>query len=190
MGLSALDILVLIAILGSAGLGLMRGFITEVLSLFAWVAVVFAIKLFHTPMASALSGMVGTVSGAAVLAFAIIAGVTYFGGRMVANSIGSRTRTSVLGPLDRALGFGFGALKGLLLASLAFLLIVLVTDTMSGGPAERPLWLTQSKTYPVLNATSASIADFVDRRRKGQPVFGGHTDEPASDDKPTVSGRR
>jgi membrane protein required for colicin V production len=172
MGLSALDILVLIAVLGAAGLGLMRGFVTEVLSLFAWVAIVFAVKLFHTPVASALSGVVGTVSGAAVLAFALIAGITYFAGRMVANAIGERTRTSVMGPLDRALGFGFGAIKGLILSSLLFLLVVLVTDTMSGGPSQRPAWLAQSRTYPLLNATSASIADFVDRRRKGQPVFG------------------
>lgn len=172
MGLSALDILVLIAVLGSALFGLMRGFVSEVLSLFAWVAIVFAIKLFHTPVAAGLSGVVGTVSGAAVLAFAVIAGVTYIFGRLVAGSIGARTRTSVLGPLDRALGFGFGAIKGLILASLAFLLVVLVTDTMGGGPAERPLWLTQSQSYPVLNQTSASIADFVDRRRHGEPVFG------------------
>jgi membrane protein required for colicin V production len=172
MGLSALDILVLIAVLGAAGMGLMRGFVSEVLSLFAWVAIVFAIKLFHTPVSSALSAVVGTVSGAAVLAFALIAGITYFGGRMVASAIGDRTRTSVLGPLDRALGFGFGAIKGLILSSLLFLLVVLVTDTVSGGPAKRPFWLTQSRTYPLLNWTSASIADFVDRRRKGQPVFG------------------
>lgn len=172
MGLSALDILVLIAVLGSAVMGLMRGFVAEVLSLFAWVAIVFVIKLFHTPLAAALSGVVGTVSGAAVLAFAILAGATYFAGRMVANALGSRTRTSILGPLDRALGFGFGAIKGLILSSLVFLLVVLVTDTMSGGPSRRPDWLMQSQTYPLLNATSASIADFVDRRRKGQPVFG------------------
>ena len=30
--------------------------------------------------------------------------------------------------------------------------------------------------YPLLNATSASIADFVDRRRKGEPVFGDEVD--------------
>ncbi|KQS05326.1 colicin V production protein [Sphingomonas sp. Leaf357] len=185
MGLSALDILVLIAVLGSAVMGLMRGFVAEVLSLFAWVAIVFVVKLFHTPLASALSGVVGTVSGAAVLAFAILAGLTYFGGRMVANALGARTRTSILGPLDRALGFGFGAIKGLILSSLVFLLVVLVTDTMSGGPSRRPLWLKDSRTYPLLNATSASIADFVDRRRKGLPVFGphdagGNTDDRAS----------
>ncbi|MGY4396204.1 membrane protein required for colicin V production [Sphingomonas sp. UYAg733] len=172
MGLTALDILVLIAVLGSAGLGLMRGFVTEILSLFAWVAIIFALKMLHSPVASMMTGIVGTVSGAAVLAFAVITGVTYFAGRMVASSLGNRTRTSVLGPVDRALGFGFGAIKGLILSSLVFLLVVLVTDTMSGGPASRPLWLTDSRTYPLLNTTSSSIADFVDRRRKGQPVFG------------------
>ncbi|SOB86799.1 membrane protein required for colicin V production [Sphingomonas guangdongensis] len=172
MGLTALDILVLITVGGAAVTGLMRGFVTEVLSLMAWIFVVFALKLFHTPATAYLTDSVGTAAGAATLAFAAISGVTWFGGRMVANAIGSRTRSSVLGPVDRALGFGFGALKGLILASLGFLLIVLVIDTISGGPTRRPAWITASRTYPLLNATSASIADFVDRRRRGQPVFG------------------
>ncbi|WP_204279902.1 hypothetical protein, partial [Serratia marcescens] len=65
-----------------------------------------------------------------------------------------------------------------ILVSIGFLLIVLLFDTVSGGPANRPQWITKSTTYPLLNATSASIADFVDRRRKGEPVFG---DEPGND---------
>lgn len=176
MGLTALDILVLIAVGGAAILGMVRGFVTEVLSLMAWIFVVFALKLFHTPLSALFAGTVGTEAGAATLAFAIIAGVTWFGGRMVARAIGSRTRSSILGPVDRALGLGFGALKGVILASLAFLLVVLVIDTIGGGPAQRPAWITASRTYPLLNATSASIADFVDKRRKGEPVFGAADD--------------
>ena len=172
MGLTALDIIVLIAVLGSAAFGFVKGFVTEVLSLFAWVAIVAGLKLFHISLAAALVGVVGTASGAAVLAFALIVGVGYFGGRMVARGIGARTKESVLGPVDRALGFGFGALKGLILVSLLFLLAALVVDVTGGGPARRPVWMTASKTYPLLNATSAGIGDFVDRRRRGQPVFG------------------
>ncbi|WP_188055766.1 CvpA family protein [Sphingosinithalassobacter sp. CS137] len=177
MTLTALDIIVLLAIGGSAVLGLWRGFVTEVLALLAWLFIVVAIRFFHTPLAQALAEPVGTVQGAAVLAFAIIAGVTYFGGRMVANAIGSRTRQSFLGPIDRALGLGFGALKGLVLVSLAFLLLALLIDTVRGGPAQRPDWITTSTTYPLLNNTSASIADFVDRRRRGEPVFGPEENE-------------
>ena len=179
MGLTALDIAVLLFVAGAAVLGGVRGFVTEVLSLFAWVAIVFAVKLAHLPLSRVLAAPVGTVSGGALLAYILIAGTVYILGRMVANAIGQRTRQSVLGPLDRALGFGFGAAKGLLLASLAFLAVVLVSDTIF-GPGHRPESFVRSRTYPLLTATSASIADFVDRRRRGQPVFGGKRGEPKS----------
>jgi membrane protein required for colicin V production len=172
MGLTALDIMVLITVGVTAAMGVARGFVTEVLSLLAWLLVIFAVRMLHSPLSQALAGPVGTEAGAAVLALAVIGGVTYFGGRMIANSIGKRTRTGILGPLDRALGLGFGALKALILSSLVFLLVVLVIDTMGGGPAYRPDWITQSRTYPLLNATSASIAEVVDRRRRGQPMWG------------------
>jgi membrane protein required for colicin V production len=171
VNLTSLDIFVLLLVLGAALLGAKRGFVTEMLSLFAWVAVVFAVRLFHLPLSQALSGTVGTTSGAATLAYALLVGGTWFGGRMVANAIGARTRTSVLGPIDRALGFGFGAVKGLIIASLAFLLATLLFDTIGGGPSGRPEWMRASRTYPLLNATSAGIAEFVDRRRKGEPVW-------------------
>ena len=170
--LTGLDIIVLIVIGGAAVLGALRGFVTEVLALLAWILVVVAIKFFHTPVAELLSGLVGTTQGGAVLAFALLGGLTYFGGRLLANDLGSRMRDSFLGPIDRALGLGFGALKGLILVSIAFLLLVLVFDTVGGGPSKRPEWITKSVTYPMLDATSAGIADFVDRRRKGEPVFG------------------
>ena len=186
--LTGLDIIVLIVIGGAAVLGALRGFVTEVLALLAWILVVVAIKFFHTPVAELLSGLVGTTQGGAVLAFALLGGLTYFGGRLLANDLGSRMRDSFLGPIDRALGLGFGALKGLILVSIAFLLLVLVFDTVGGGPSKRPEWITKSVTYPMLDATSAGIADFVDRRRKGEPVFGG--EKPVRDEGATGNSAR
>ncbi len=171
MGLHGLDIIVLVLVALTALFGARRGFVGEVLALFAWVAIVFALKIFHLPLARALAAMVGTASGAAVLAFVILAGGSYLAGKIVVGAVARRTRTSVLGPIDRALGFGFGALKGVILASLAYLFVVLVLDVMGGGPTRRPGWLVQARSYPLLSATSAGIADFVDRRRKGEPVF-------------------
>jgi membrane protein required for colicin V production len=184
--MTGLDIVVLLVIGGGAVLGVMRGFVTEALALLVWVVIVLALKLLHSPLASLLAKPVGTTQGAAVLAFAIIVGVAYFGGRMVANSLGSRTRSSMFGSIDRALGFGFGAVKGLILASIAFLLIVLVVDTVGGGPSKRPQWITASLTYPLLDRTSAFIADFVDKRRKGEPVFGGKKAADESDNASTA----
>jgi membrane protein required for colicin V production len=192
MALTALDTIVLVAVIGAALLGLKRGFVTEVLSLFAWIAIVAMLKLFHVALAAKLSTVIGTPSGAAVAAFVVIAGGTYAGGKLVANAIGKRTRQSILGPVDRALGLGFGALKGLIIASLGFLVAALLVDTARGGPARRPEWMTTSRTYPLLNATSAGIADFVDRRRRGQPVFGSRSalDRPDDDQRDTMSNSR
>jgi len=172
MGLTALDIIVLVLVLGGAVQGAIKGFVTEVLSLVAWVFIVFALRVLQVPLTNLLADKIATYGGATVLAFVLIAGVTYLGGRWVAGAIGKRTRTSILGPVDRALGFGFGGLKGLVFASLIFLLIVLVIDTTYGGASQRPEWITKSRTYPLLKVTSAGIADFVDRRRQGKAMFG------------------
>ena len=166
MGLSALDIVVLILVGGGAVLGVLRGFVTEVLSLFAWIAAVIAVKMLHPVTTTLLLKPVGSQAGAAVLAFALIFGITFIAGKLLAGSLGRRTRQSVLGPLDRTLGLGFGALKGLLLATLLFLVANLGTDTIYGGGAQRPAWMRTSRTFPLLNATSRAIVDFVEMRRR------------------------
>ena len=100
-------------------------------------------------------------------------------GYLVAGAVVGPHVLGLVGDAESKLGFG--ALKGLILASLVFLLATLVIDTMGGGPSRRPGWMTTSRTYPLLNATSASIADFVDRRRRGKPVFGATTPSSRSD---------
>ena len=166
MALTTLDILVLLLVGGGAIVGALRGFVTEVLSLFAWVAVIIAVRMAHMPVTLLLMPHVGTPTAASVLAFALIFGVVFVAGKMVAGSIGRRTRQSVLGPLDRLLGFGFGALKGLIGATLLFLLANLATDTLYGGGAARPEWMIGSRTFPLLNASSRAIVDFVAMRQK------------------------
>ena len=177
-GLTALDVLVLIAILGGATFGLLRGFITEVISLGAWVAAVFALKLLHGPAATMLTPVVGTPSGASVLAFALIFLIVYAGGKLIAGSIGRSARASALGPLDRALGFGFGGLKGLIIVTLAYLLVNLGYDTLYGAASKRPEWMRNSRTHPLLNATGRAIVDWVGQHRKGG-LIGSDPAEPA-----------
>ncbi|HEY0271194.1 MAG TPA: CvpA family protein, partial [Sphingomonas sp.] len=73
--LTLLDIIVLIFLGGGGLLGLMRGFVFEVLSLFAWAAVVIALKLFYTPAALFFSAYLGTQAGASLLAFVAVGGL-------------------------------------------------------------------------------------------------------------------
>ena len=165
--MSVLDIFVFILLLGGAAVGFVRGFVHEVISLLAWVVAIAMLKLFHSQLWTGIENSfhTGPASGA-VLAFAILFLPSFLIVKLLARSIGGRTRRSpVLGPFDRLLGGGFGALKGLLGVTLFFLLANLATDMVYGPEAARPQWMTKSRTYPLLNASGRAIVDWVEARR-------------------------
>jgi membrane protein required for colicin V production len=169
--MSALDIFVILALGGGALVGFVRGFVHELLSLFAWAAAIAMLKLFHGQLNEGLTSVVGSTSGAAVLAFALLFLPTFVLVKLLARNLGRKSRSSMLGPIDRVLGAGFGLLKGLLAATLFFLLANLATDMVYGPEADRPEWMTASRTYPLLNASGRAIVDWVDARRlKPQPI--------------------
>lgn len=163
--MSGFDIFVLVLMGGAAILGFLRGFVQEALSLIAWVLVIIGVRTLHTPITDRLIAPIGSESGASVLAFAAIVIVTYALGRWIAKSIGAKSRKSLLGPIDRVLGFGFGMIKGLIAATLIYLLAIMVYDTIYGADAKRPLWLQESRTYPLLNASGTAMVEFVEERR-------------------------
>lgn len=165
--MTALDIFVFILIIGGAAIGFVRGLVHEVISLFGWVVAIVMLKLFHTQLTKGLDGVFGsTPAAAAVIAFALLFVPTFVLVKLVARSIGGRTRRSaILGPFDRTLGGGFGALKGLLGATLFFLVANLATDMVFGPQADRPGWMTKSRTFPLLNASGRAIVDWVEARR-------------------------
>jgi len=165
--MTVLDIFVFLLLFGGLAVGFVRGFVHEVISLFAWVIAIAMLKLFHTQLWTGIDNSfhVSPAAGA-VLAFAILFLPTFLLVKLVARQLGGRTRRSpALGPFDRVLGGGFGALKGLLGATLFFLLANLATDMVYGPTAERPLWMTKSRTYPLLNASGRGIVDWVQARR-------------------------
>jgi membrane protein required for colicin V production len=162
--LTAFDIIVLLLI-GLGGLaGLSRGFVTEVLSLLAWVAGFFAVRFFYPAGKVFAAKLTGTEAGGAVLAFVVIFLIAYIAVKTLAGSLGGRTRKSVIGPLDRVLGLGFGAFKGLLVASVLFLLGSMVFDVLDPGEP-RPEWLRAARTAPLVEVTSKAMVDFVEERR-------------------------
>ena len=164
--MTALDIIVLFLIGAGAIFGFMRGFVQEAFSLIAWVLIIAAIRILHAPVSQLLAEPVGTEAGAAVLAFIAIIIVTYALGRIIAKKLGAKSRKSVLGPVDRVLGFGFGAVKGLIGASLIFLFLVMAYETAFGSKVERPEWMTASRTYPLLNASGDALSTFIRERQE------------------------
>ncbi len=158
-----LAVLLLLAV-GAIG-GFLRGFVQELLALFAWVFALFAIRSLHTPLTAIVEEYVGTPSGASVLAFALLLMVPYGVVKLASRWLGEKSRTSVLGPIDRVLGFGFGGVKGLIIAVLAFSVLVLGYDTV-WGIGGRPTWITQSRSYPFINASSEALVKMIAERRR------------------------
>jgi membrane protein required for colicin V production len=171
--MTALDIIVILLVGAGLVQGWFKGFVGEVLSLAAWIVAIVFLRLLHGPVTTALTKPVGTHAGAAVLAFALVFGLVFLAGKMVARRVGGGVRRSLIGPVDRVLGAGFGVLKGLIGATLLYLGANLVYDTAYGGDAQRPAWLADSKTYPLLYASGRAIVDFVDwrRGRTGDPHY-------------------
>ncbi len=163
--MTALDIIVLFLLGGGAIAGFLRGFVQEALSMVAWVLIIIAVRMLHAPATAALAEAIGSESGAAVLAFLSIVIVIFALGKWISRSMGAKSRKSVLGPVDRVLGFGFGMLKGLIIATLIFLLIVMGYDVVFGPEEVRPEWMTTSRTYPLLNASGDAMSEFVRAQR-------------------------
>lgn len=170
--MTALDVFVFLLLIGGAAIGFVRGFVHEVISLLAWIVAIAMLKLFHTQLWGGIESSFGSSpAAAAVIAFAILFVPSFILVKLLARSLGGKTRRSrVLGPFDRALGGGFGMLKGLLGATLFFLLANLATDMVYGPQADRPEWMTKSRTYPLLNASGRAIVDWVEARRRAAPA--------------------
>ena len=165
--MTALDVFVFLLLIGGGAIGFVRGFVHEVISLLAWAVGIAMLKLFHSQLWSGLENSFHTNPAAgAVLAFALLFVPSFLLVKLLARSLSGRTRRhAVLGPFDRVLGGGFGLLKGLLGATLFFLLANLATDMVYGPQADRPQWMTSSHTYPLLNASGRAIVDWVEARR-------------------------
>jgi membrane protein required for colicin V production len=163
--MTGFDIAVLLLVGLGAVIGFIRGFVEEVLALLAWVFSLVAIHYLHTPVTEFLVPRIGTPSGAAVLAFAILLLIPYAAVKLLGGWLGRASRSSVLGPIDRVLGFGFGAVKGILIAVVAFSVLVLGYDTV-WGPKGRPDWITQARSYQFVNASSEALVKMIAERRR------------------------
>lgn len=163
--MTGFDIVVLLIVGTAAVTGFLRGFVHEVLRLAAWVLAVAAIYMFHTPLTAALRDVVSGPAGAAVLAFVLLLLVPYGATRLLARWLGNSARGSVLGPIDRVLGLGFGAIRGLIVVVLGFSVLVLGYDTV-WGPEGRPDWISQARSYSFVNAASNELVELIAQRRE------------------------
>lgn len=143
--LSLVDMAVL-AVLGlSALLAFFRGFVKEVLSIVGWVAAAFATIYgfpYVQPHARDLVAYRELADlGAGVVLFVVT--LLVFG--LIGHAIASQVKESAVSGLDRALGFLFGAARGAVIVSLAY-----IGAQWAWGPDKLPGWIAQARTEPAM----------------------------------------
>lgn len=163
--LNTVDIALLIVLLASGVFALMRGFVYEVLAMAGWIAASLAafwgLPLVH-PLIRPYIANAALADAAGGFAIFLI---TLLACSLVTHAISRRVQKSAVGSVDRALGFAFGLLRGLVLGSLCF---ILVTKLMA---PDEPQILATAKTRPLLVGGAQFILALV------PPQFAGIADQ-------------
>jgi membrane protein required for colicin V production len=136
--------------------------VQEAISLAAWAAALIAVRTLHTPLSDA-GAACGHQQRGHVLAFLAAAGALSAGADAGADDWFGQ-QASVLGPVDRVLGFGFGAVKGH--ADRGGGLTVLVLAMTRSGAGWPPHLDHKSRTYPFINASSDALVQALAERRR------------------------
>jgi membrane protein required for colicin V production len=149
------DIVVLMVVGLSALFALSRGFVTELLSLLGWVGAFIGLRLFFGPVSGWMRGHIGSPAGADVMTLLLL----FFGLLMLfkflAGFLGDKVKRTSVGFVDRALGAAFGAVRGVLIVSLAYAAIMLLIDRQN-----MPDWVRGSKTEPLIAFGADTVTSF------------------------------
>ncbi|MGB8278428.1 MAG: CvpA family protein [Methylovirgula sp.] len=177
---SYLDLGLIVVILISALLAMLRGFTREVLAIASWGAAALAAIYFHPLVLPYVKPYVSKD----VLALALSAAIVFFVVLIVVSLITVKISDAILdskvGPLDRSLGFVFGAVRGLLLCVIAFVFFTWLVPEKT-----QPQWVKSARMKPLLQSTGNELMAMLPDDPEGllaklrKPKTG--TDEPAPD---------
>jgi membrane protein required for colicin V production len=150
--IAILDIIVIGIVILSGLLAAVRGFTREVLAIASWVAAAAAAYAFHPAVLPYVKPYISNDN----FALAASIGAVFLGVLIIVSlftvKISDLILDSKIGALDRTLGFLFGAVRGFLIAVIAFMFF----DKLVGDK-QQPEWIKQAKTRPFLKETGDQL---------------------------------
>ena len=135
----------------SAMLAMVRGFSREILSIASWVAAAVAAYFLHPYVEPYLIPYLDSEK----IRMAAAAGIVFVAALIIVTLITMRIADFIIdsrvGALDRALGFLYGAARGILVVAVGLLFF----DWLVG--AHPPAWITEAKSRPFLEQIGAKL---------------------------------
>jgi membrane protein required for colicin V production len=120
--MNSADYVIIAAILFSAAIGAVRGFLREAISLGAWVVALFVAWHFSDLVEPHLGGLLGGSDVRPWAARVIIVVLLLILGSIVGAALAHFVRLSIFSGTDRLLGFVFGMLRGFVLLGVFVIL--------------------------------------------------------------------
>ena len=145
MPFTLLDGILVFVMLASAALAMIRGFTREVFSIGSWIAAAAAAYFLWERVLPFTERYIDDRNLALGVTIAGIFFITLLLASLVTMRLSDFVLDSRAGPLDRTLGFLFGAARGLILVVVAFLFLNFFI-----AEQRQPEWITQAATRPWL----------------------------------------
>lgn len=158
--MTAFDLAVIGVIVLSGVFAYSRGFVREALSIASWL-LAGAAAYYAFPYASPFFARFlprGTIADVAAASAVFIVALAI--AHLIAKALAGHVKRSPLSSIDRALGLIFGVLRGLVLVTIAY--IVLAWALPPGN--RQPRWFAQSRTVPLLRAGAEKLESYFGRR--------------------------
>ncbi len=182
---SYLDLAVIIVVLVSGMLALLRGFTREVLAILSWVAAAAAAYFFYPLALPYIKPYIAKDELALLAAAAAVFLVALIAVSLVTVKLSDVILDSKVGALDRTLGFVFGAVRGVLIAVVAFVFYSWLVPE-----ANQPQWIKDARAKPFLAAGGEKLREMLPddidsivakiKAKKGAPA----NEEPPADVEP------
>lgn len=158
MPITLLDGILLVFMLVSALLAMVRGFSREVFSLASWVAAAFGAYFFFPMVLPKVQDYITSPIIAKIVTVILIFVVILFLVSFITMKMADFILDSRIGPLDRSLGFLFGAFRGLLLVVIA---VALFDGFSPPGSPGYPKWISQAKSKPMLDSMIVELTNIL-----------------------------
>lgn len=152
MPFTLLDGILIFVVLVSAVLAMIRGFTREVFSIGSWVAAAAVTYFFWDDVLPYTQRYVEDERVALGITIAGIFFITLLVVSLITMRISDFVLDSRAGPLDRTLGFLFGAARGLILVVIAVLFL-----NFFMAPDRQPVWIAEAKSKPWLDTLGSDL---------------------------------
>jgi len=150
------DIVVAAVLLISAVIALFRGFVKETLTIAGWIGAIMITLYGYPHVAPLLTGVIAENWVASVVAASGLFLVSLVVLTILSHMIASRVQGSMLGHLDRALGFVFGLVRGIALVSVVYL-----AGTFAWNEDDLPDEITDAKSLPIVKFGADILASLL-----------------------------